>query len=98
VTYHYNDHWQWGVFDNYVSAIKNPTAQLNPRSESVHILNINSRYDMSGWFNSSLKQEVELTITNALNSDPVYQPDEAYKVNLPWRAGRAVYLTYRGEF
>lgn len=102
VTYQSGNRWRIGIFDNYVSKIDNPGApKLNPSSQAVHILTLNGRYDISDWVDNGKQHAVQFTVNNALESDPIHQPDSFLKkgVNtLPWRSERGFYLTYLGEF
>jgi outer membrane cobalamin receptor len=99
VTFNVDRRLRLAVFDNYVSKIDAPNNDtVNPGSEAVHILNLNAKYDISQWFDNGHGHALQLTVTNALEPDPLYQPDQAIKSNYPWRGGRAAYFTYTGEF
>jgi outer membrane receptor protein involved in Fe transport len=102
--YRYSSRMNVGIYNMSMPAIKNPGAtETNPSSKAFNNLTVNVKMSLNDLFNlnTASRHNVALYMSNLLEKDPLYQPDEFLgdAVNaFPWRAGRGIYLVYDGQW
>ncbi|PCJ40796.1 MAG: hypothetical protein COA99_09280 [Moraxellaceae bacterium] len=92
------------IYDIFSSAIENKDApKLNPDSKDLHLITLNFTTQLNHLFDLSTTNthSISFLVTNALEGDSLYQPDEFFGPTIntfPWREERGFYLFYEGSW